>query len=81
MEEDTGGAGGREVVGGIADGLPVSIDDSTESRNCQTLVREGTEKVETRKDKCLHSYRHLELWRGDIKKQDDIAARKRIEQG
>lgn len=58
MEEDTGGAGGREVVGGIADGLPVSIDDSTESRNCQTL---GTEKVETRKDKCLHSYRHLEL--------------------
>ena len=58
MEEETGGAGGREVVGGIADGLPVSIDDSTESRNCQTL---GTEKVETRKDKCLHSYRHLEL--------------------
>ena len=80
MEEDTGGAGGREVVGGIADGLPVSIDDSTESRNCQTLVGEGTEKVETGKDKCLHSYRHLELG-GNIKKQDDIAARKRIEQG
>ena len=80
VEEDTGGAGEREVEGGIADGFPVSIDDSTESRNCQTLVRESMGKVEVGKDECSHSYRHLELGR-NMKKQDNITARKRIEQG
>ena len=32
VEDETGGSG-RDVVGGIADGLPVSMDVSTESRN------------------------------------------------
>lgn len=33
VEDETGGSGRRDVVGGIADGLPVSMDVSTESRN------------------------------------------------
>ena len=33
VEDETGGSGRRDVAGGIADGLPVSMDVSTESRN------------------------------------------------
>ena len=33
VEDETGGSGRLDFVGGIADGLPVSMDVSTESRN------------------------------------------------
>jgi hypothetical protein len=33
VEDETGGSGRRDVAGGIADGFPVSMDVSTESRN------------------------------------------------
>ena len=38
LETDTGGVGKVEV-GGIGDGLPVSMDERTESRNCHQVNR------------------------------------------
>lgn len=40
VEDETGDCGWREVPGGIAEGFPVSIDESTESRNCRRVSEE-----------------------------------------